>query len=196
MHGAAAVVAQVDGREAEFARQRRAVVLAFALPLQVVHAQAVQQYHQAASGGWQRGVQRRRLQRQHTAFVAQAHCSGERIRTRREVVAEDAIQCRQHCFPFAGHRLASGWQHRRQAADGTEQSVQAAPHQARDTADALVDEPADAQDAAHAAVLRCAGHGGDALVHGLHQVGQAERGISRQACGAPQVRQVAMGDRE
>ena len=123
----AAVVAQVDGREAKFTRQRRAVVVTVALPLQVVHAQAVNQQQQAAAGGRQCGVQRRRGERQRTAFVAQAHRGGERIRARLEVVAEDTIQCRQHRFAFARHGLAGGLPHWRQQTDGPEQSVQAAP---------------------------------------------------------------------
>jgi len=52
----AAVVVQINRRIREVAGERRAVIVSLALPLQIVHAQAVQQHDQlAAHSGNRRG---------------------------------------------------------------------------------------------------------------------------------------------
>ena len=106
----AAVVVQVHRGVAEFAGQHQAVVVrgmqravsAMGAPLQVVHAQAVNQHQQLGRSGGQALRQRGFFQRQGLAFVAQAHVDGQRIGGVLQLVAEHAVERRQHRFALAG----------------------------------------------------------------------------------------------
>jgi len=113
-HRAAGVVVQVDGRVAEVARQRGAMVVAAAPPLQVVHAQAVGQHQQLRPRVGQRVRERLWFQRQRLAVAAQAHRDGQRVAAGLEVIAEHAVQRSQHRLALrqAGHAVEPGRQRR------------------------------------------------------------------------------------
>jgi hypothetical protein len=93
----AAVVVQVDRRIPEVVRERSTVIVPFALPVQVVHAQAMQEYDQLAVGLRDRRGQRRTPNGQRDAVAAQTHMNGQRIAGRCQVVAEHAIERGQQC---------------------------------------------------------------------------------------------------
>ena len=88
----AAVVVQIDRRVPEVARQRGAVIVSLALPLQIVHAQAVHQHDQLAAGVRDRRGQRLAFARQRVTVPTQVHGDRQRVVRRRQVVAEHAVQ--------------------------------------------------------------------------------------------------------
>ena len=134
-----AVVVQIDRRVAEVARQRRAVIVALALPLQVVHAQAVDQHDQLAAGARNRRGQRLAFGRQPHAVPAQAHGDRQRVARCRQVVAEDAVERGER-------RLAAGpcASLAEQRCKPRQQSVEALAHQPDHTVDAAINQARDA----------------------------------------------------
>ena len=187
-----AVVVQVQRRAAEVARERRAVVVAVALPLQIVHAQAVHQHQQVRAGRGPAHRQRGGFDQHRPAFAAQGHRRRQRVGGCHEVIAQHAVERRHDRFALpacAGRaggieRIGSNGERRHQQ---REQRVDAAAHHPRDAANRLVDQ---AGDAARAAVGRCRrepGQPADAFVHRLHQVREAGGRVGRQAHGTAQV---------
>lgn len=96
----------MDGqyRVVEFARQHRAVVMSGASPLQVVHAQAVHQYGNLATGIGQRPPQRRRRQFETPAVQPERHRNRQRIATRFEMVAPGAVDDCERRFALRRQR--------------------------------------------------------------------------------------------
>jgi hypothetical protein len=141
------VAVQVDGIEAAGRGQQTAMVLAFAKPLAVVHAQAVQQHQQLRAGAWQRRGDGVGLQHQRHAAHAQRHRRGQGAARGSQVVAQHAVERGEHGLALgAGRRAgAAALQHRLQQ---REQSVDAAAHHPRDTSHAAVDQAGDAGRAA------------------------------------------------
>ena len=164
----AAVVVQVDRRVAEVARQRGAVIVPLALPLQVVHAQAVQQHDQLAAGLRDRRGQRLAFARQGDAVPAQAHGDRQRVVRCRQVVAEHAVQRgEQRLAPRPGAALAE------QGLEPRQQAVEAVPDEADHAVDAPVDQ---ARDAGRPVPLRPGKQSrdaGDVVMHRLDQVDDA-----------------------
>ena len=188
----AAVVVQVDGAVTAVAGQRGAVVVAFAAPLQIVHAQAMQQHHQTRAGARQAQLQRCVFQHQRAAFAAQRHRGGQGVARGGEVVAEHAVQRRDDRLAFCARQglvvvADPGGQRRRQP---REQGVDAAADPARHAADALVDKARDAASAARRGgrtEAREPRKARNALVHRFDQVGEPCRGVRGQTRGAAQV---------
>ncbi len=87
------VVVQVDRRVAKVTRQRGAVIVPVARPLQIVHAQTVYQYEQPAIDVWNGSLQRSRFELQRVAIASKTHRGGERIARGGEVVTQHAVQC-------------------------------------------------------------------------------------------------------
>ncbi len=186
---AAAVVVQVQQRAVAFGRQRRAVVVAVAPPLPGVHAQAVQQQQHARPRLRQRLGQRVGPQREGLAVVAQRHGDGQRVAGGGEVVAEHAVEHRDQRLALGRRRWHGTRRLRRtqQRDHLTQQRVQAAADQPRDAADAAVDEPGDTACGLLRRLAQRPRRAQDVVVQVFHQVGQAERGVHRQAAGAAQV---------
>jgi len=101
----AAVVVQVDRRVAQLPRQRQAVVMAPVLPLQVVHAQAVQQHEQARRRPGRMRAQGLALDPQGLARSTKGHRDRQRIGAGREMVAEDTVEGGDHRLPLRTGRL-------------------------------------------------------------------------------------------
>ena len=128
-HVPAGVVAQVDRRVAKFARERCTVIVALASPLQIVHAQSVDQHRDLASWIGERGGQRGAVDRDRDPALAQLHWNGQRIAGRHQIVSEDAVDGRQNGLTFLRGRAI-----REQRREYAEQGIDAASDQARDPA--------------------------------------------------------------
>ena len=185
----AAVVVQVDRRVAQLARQRVAMIVARTLPLQVVHAKAVQQHEGSRRRIGQARTHRKTFERQRPAGLPKRHRDGQRVVGGGQVVTQHTVERGDDRFALRVGRLARvGCRQRR--AQPAEQRLGAAAHHARDAAHRLVDQ---AREAARALVgRRRAGAGqvrqaGDARVHRLHQAGQAGHRVGGQAGGAAQI---------
>ena len=146
----AAVVVQVDRRVAQLARQRVAMIVARALPLQVVHAKAVQQHEQSRRRSGQARTHREAFEQQRAAGVPKRHRNRQRVVGGGQVVAQHAVERGDDRLALRVGRLARvGCRQRR--AKPAEQRLGAAAHHARDAAHRLVDQ---AREAARALVGR------------------------------------------
>ena len=164
-----AVVAQVHGREPAVGRERGAVIVAFAPPLQVVHAQTVDEQEDPASRPRDRALERRALEVERLAVVAQRHLDRERIAAVSEVVTEHAVQCREHRFALERRRAATD-----QWRELSEQRINAAADKPRDAADRPVDEPGDAARGCLRRRTQRARPSQNVVMHGLDEARQAE----------------------
>jgi hypothetical protein len=186
----AGVVVQIKRREAAFGRQRGAMVVAIAAPLLGVHAQAVHQHQQTGAGLGQRLRQGAWFEHQRLPVVPHVHVDRERVGRGLEVIAQHTVEGGQHGlaldrdWPLAGPE---------QMDHLAQQGVEAAAHQPRHPANAAVDQAGDAAGGPLAHRAQRARGAQDVVVQVLDQIGQAERGVHRQAARATQVGGAHMG---
>ncbi len=186
----AGVVAHMNGGVAQRGGDSLAVIdhlaVFLGVPLQVVHAQAVDQHQRLAARAGQARRARLDVPLQRLALVAQAHRRGQRVAAGHQVVAHHAVQDGQHGFALraAGLRGAGGFEQRHQRG---KRQVERLAHRLRDAVDALVDQPG------HAPRLPGGGPAGhahgvvDGLVHALDDAGHALGGLGGQLGHAAQV---------
>ena len=87
---------QVHGCVARVARQCRTVVVIPAVPLTVVHTQAVHHEKNLAAGSGQRGGKGLVFQRQRPATETQSHRNGQRVGGGGEIVAQHTVDGARH----------------------------------------------------------------------------------------------------
>jgi hypothetical protein len=186
----AGVVAQVEWGVAQFLGQCGAVVVGgvpFRLPLQVIHAQAVNQ-QQHFAGGWQirwQGLPFLPLV-QGQATVAQAHGGGQRVAAVGQAVTHYAIECGQHGFALG--RAGLGVVCRiKQGLQLAQHRVQAVADELRDALHAFVNQPGDATGLRRCFTAWCAQRFPDRLVHAFCNAGHAGGGLRCQLGHAPKV---------
>ena len=181
----AAVVAHIDRGVAQRPRQVFAVVVAGALPLQVVHAQAVHQ-QQHLAGGCTRGLQRRQVKR--AAPLAQRHRHGQRVAVGSQAVTHHAIEGRQHGLALGQWRgVRSAQRALQEGFEPQQRGLQPGIDQACHAVDTAVDH---AGEPARTARLGRAGqaHGAEhRLVHALDDARHASRGLGGQTRRAAQI---------
>ncbi len=178
------VVMQVDGRVSQVTREGGAVIVSLPIPLQIVHAQAMQEHDNPFAQGWRGLGQRSRLHRQRPPVTAQAHANRQRVPGRFEVVAQHAVQrCEQCLAPRPCAFLAELWN------EPGEQAIQCVADDADNAANAAVDQPGDAGGASPSP-LRRTGYSrdtGDVDVHRFHQVDHPRNGVDGEPAYAMQV---------
>ena len=160
------------------------MVVAVALPLQVVHAQPVHQQQDPAAGARDGGGQMLRREDQRLAVVPQLHGYGEGIGAGGEVVAQYAVERGKDGFARRGGRCQLRFEQRQQLA---KQGVDAAADQSGRALDAAIDQSGDAAGRFPAVLAEGAGRAGDVVVHALDQTGQTYRGVDREAAVAANV---------
>jgi len=89
---------QRDDRPAEVVREHRAVVVAAAPPLQVVHAEPVHEHHGPARGIGNSFAQGLAVEIERAAVHAQRHRNRQRVARCFEMVAADAVDRRERGF--------------------------------------------------------------------------------------------------
>ncbi len=181
----ARIVVKVEWRESQVARQRGAVIVAVALPLQVVQAQPVDQHKHAARGLRKRRRQRIRCKRERRASDAERHRNGQRIRGFVEVIAEHPVERRQD-----GLALWRGRPLRHERGDDAEQRVDTAADEPGHASYRPVDETGDSSRSCGGWRAGNAGYAQDRTVDGFDEVGHAHRRVARQAMQSARVREV------
>jgi hypothetical protein len=130
-HAQAAVVVEMDRGVAQIARQRLAVIMACALPLQVVHAQAMQQHEQSRRDAGRARTHGETIEQQCLTGLAKRHRDRQRVVGGRQIVAEHAVERRDNGFALGTRR-----QRRVRCGQGRTQQPQqdlgTAAHQLRD----------------------------------------------------------------
>jgi len=178
----AAVVMQVHRREAEIARERRAVVVAFAPPLSIVHAQPVREQQDFAARIRDRGSQRIALQMERQAIATQLHWDRQRVAARGEMIAEHAVQRGEHSLAFGRCRVAA------ECRKGLrQQRIDPAADHARHPANGSIDQPGEAGRGLMGSPTKHTRHAEDIVMHGLDHAGQADRRIDGKPPIAAQV---------
>jgi hypothetical protein len=173
----AGVVAQVHGGVVQRLGQVCAVVVACALPLQVVHAQAVHQ-QQHLAGGLATGAQCGQVQC--VAVLAQFHGQGQGVGIGGQAVAHHAVQCGQQCLAFGrGRRLRTHACALQRGLQPPQCGLHAHVHPMRHPVDALVHQ---AGDAACAPRRGRAGQAQGVQHRAVHALGNA-RHARRRLCG-------------
>ena len=160
----------------------RGAVVSLAVPLQVVHAQAVDQQRHLV--GCARQL-RRAAPQQGTALVTQGHGRGQRVVALGQPVAHHAIEGGQHGFALRcfGRGIHDGGQQRLQLGQAR---LQPFAHQFGDAVDRAVDKAGNAA----GFLWRAAGNphaAPDRLVHAFCDAGYAPRGLGGQLGYAAQV---------
>ena len=206
------VVVQVDGREAEVARQCGAMVVRDAvgtgpLPLQVVHAQAMHQQQQPSARLRHRAREGHGVEVERLPVAAQRHPDRQRVGGARQVVAQHAVERRQKRGAgsrvhrrgrVGGIRLGRsggiGCAVHKQRLQRAQQCIQAAAHGARDAAHAAVDQARHAVDGGgRRRTCRPRGRVRHAQVQRLHQFGHADGGVDGHFAHATQRGDMAGG---
>jgi hypothetical protein len=163
------------------------MVVARALPLQVIHAQTVQQHQQARRGLGQTRAHREAFEHQVAARVSKRHRNRQRIVGGGQMVAQHAIERSNDGFALGTRRLPRIRRHQLRD-QPAEQRLGAAAHHARDAAHRLVHQ---AREAARALRVRGRAAQGrkacDTGVHRLDEARQAGHRVGGQAGGAAQV---------
>lgn len=181
-HMEAAVVVQVQRREAQCLRQHAAMVVTAACPLAVAHAQAVHQHQQLAPRCGKARRQRCAVDGQRHAFAAQRHGDGQRVAAVGQVVAPHAVERSDEGIALGRGRGGRGraFGQAQRGIDTVADPAQAAAHRA-------VDQTGQARTAPLGRGAFEADARRDAVMHGLHQVGDAEAAGHAQAQQAAQV---------
>lgn len=154
------------------------------MPLQVIHAQAMNQQQDLARelGRW-----RPCLPVQRFATVTQSHWRGQRIVAGGEAITHHAIECREHSFalgcsgPGVARRFEQGLQ-------PGQHGVHTLTQQARNPPNALVSQTGDAAGLSRCFAARRAQGPPDRLVDPFRDAGHARGGLSRQLGNGPNVR--------
>ena len=176
------VVAQVERRAVERARQLPPVVVAVAFPLPVVHAQAVDQQEKPAARARKRCGRRGAVERHRRAGVPHFHLCRERIAGCGEVVPEHAVQSGDDRIALLRRRPLRDQRHER-----AEQRVEARADNARHAADRAVDEPGDARGPPVRRGSEEQRRPGDRSMHRLDDVGQPGGRVDGETLEAVQV---------
>jgi hypothetical protein len=161
-----------------------AVVVPALRPLQVVHAQAMHQQQQLATGLAGR-VQRERVQR--LTLLAQQHRQGQRVVVGQQPVAQHAVEGRQHRFALdihlAGRRVQDALQ---PGFEPAQRGLQAGVDPARRAAHAAVDQTGQAASPPGRTATQPQA-GVHRLVHPLDDMGDARGRLGGQARRGTQV---------
>ena len=101
----AGIVGEIDRRIAEVAGERRAMIVVLARPLQVAHAEPVQEDGELARRLGERLGERLPVRASARALAAKAHGQRQRIAGLGQVVADDAVEHGERDLPPARDRL-------------------------------------------------------------------------------------------
>ena len=174
----ARIVGESDRRIAEVVGERSAVVVVLPRPLQVAHAEPVQQHGELAGRVGEGLGERLSFERQRPAVAAKAQCERQRIAGPGEMVADDAVESGDRDLPAARDRPV----------------VRLRVEEGRGGADAFAGQPERAADAAideprHPARQPLCDRGEtgrieDGIVHVLDQPGEAVRRVGGEAAEA------------
>ena len=178
------VVVQIQRRVAQRIGEHRAVIVAVARPLQIVHAQAVDQDQQLRAVVRNRFDQCLRSQRQGFACMVQAHRQGQGIAGRGEVIAEHTVEHRDHRFA-----LRRSARVRACVRALREQGIERAAGEAGHAADAAVHQPGDAGRALRRRTADAQMRARDRGMHGFDEIGDAGGRAYAQAREAVEVGQ-------
>jgi hypothetical protein len=159
------------------------MIVARAHPLQIVHAQSVQQDGHFAPCARERGAQCRSVHRERRPVRAQAHRDSQGIRGRVQIVTEHAVECGDDGFPFQG-RLTIRDQRREQA----KERVDTATDQTGDAANRLVNQSGDTACSTRRRFPEDCRRLSYRVMHGLDEIGQADDGVVGQALQAAKIR--------
>ena len=178
----AGIVGEIDWRIAEVAGERRAVIVVLARPLQVAHAEAVQEDGELARRLGERLGERSPVKRQRAPLAAEAQGQRQRIAGLGQVVADDAVEHGKRDFPPARDRLIV-----RVRADQRRNAAEPLTGQAERAAHPAVDQPR------HTAgqplrQRRQSRRVEDGRVHMLDNAGEAVRRVGGKAAEAEDVR--------
>ena len=180
------VVADVHRRVTQGGGQGLAVVVAVAGPLQFIHAMAMQQDQNFALRLRQRTFQRRLGEFKYLTAMAKSHGDRERVVVGAHVVSQHPIQYRNNRRPLAG-----GVDVVQLGPQAFQCRVQSTPHLLGDASDGAVDQSAGflqngVNRPMHSACGCCVcgakgqGEAQYVVVHGFHQVGDAQGGLHGQ----------------
>ena len=177
------VVAQVDRRVAQRLRKVGAVVMALVPPLQIVHAQAVNQ-HQQFAGGCAAGSQMGKVQG--LPVPVEAHARAQRVVVVLQAVAHHTVEGGQYGFALPVHP-GRRYIRRKKRLQPRQACLQPRIHKAGDAPDALVHQPGEPTGLPRLRPPREPQRAQHRLVHALGHMADAGRGLRCQARHTPQV---------
>jgi hypothetical protein len=155
------------------------------VPVHVAHRRAVHEHEHLARGARKRAPQRLAIHRDGASLASELHLDGERVGRRCEVVAQNAVERRDHRFRGGRRR-----QRRDERLELTQGNVDGGPHRRADLPHAPVDDCGRAETQQRNGIGEHLRTARDRLVHGFHQISDAARGIDGEPADAAEVQDV------